>query len=159
MFFFFFQAEDGIRDYKVTGVQTCALPISPFGHRLSPGLYPFPQPTETKMSTSKNEFTQQSLLERVNSVKMAEGNPRARAIVARIVSDLFKTIDELDVSPDEFWAAADWLSRLGASGQIGLITAGLGFDRLLDIRMDEADAKAGIAAGTPRAIEIGRAHV
>src|ERR1039457_2475390 len=25
----FFQAEDGIRDYKVTGVQTCALPISP----------------------------------------------------------------------------------------------------------------------------------
>src|SRR5256885_14950272 len=27
MYFFFFQAEDGIRDYKVTGVQTCALPI------------------------------------------------------------------------------------------------------------------------------------
>src|SRR5688500_20392969 len=25
---FFFEAEDGIRDYKVTGVQTCALPIS-----------------------------------------------------------------------------------------------------------------------------------
>src|SRR2546426_11153707 len=29
--FFFFQAEDGIRDYKVTGVQTCALPISRAG--------------------------------------------------------------------------------------------------------------------------------
>src|SRR2546422_10121017 len=28
MFFFFFQAEDGIRDVAVTGVQTCALPIS-----------------------------------------------------------------------------------------------------------------------------------
>src|SRR5262249_59305801 len=27
--FFFFQAEDGIRDWSVTGVQTCALPISP----------------------------------------------------------------------------------------------------------------------------------
>src|SRR5256885_8966439 len=27
VFLFFFQAEDGIRDYKVTGVQTCALPI------------------------------------------------------------------------------------------------------------------------------------
>src|ERR1019366_4958354 len=26
-FFFFFQAEDGIRDWSVTGVQTCALPI------------------------------------------------------------------------------------------------------------------------------------
>src|SRR5256885_9806458 len=40
LFFFFFQAEDGIRDYKVTGVQTCALPIS----LLVPGLLkkPFP---------------------------------------------------------------------------------------------------------------------
>src|SRR4051794_41293127 len=28
LFFFFFQAEDGIRDGRVTGVQTCALPIS-----------------------------------------------------------------------------------------------------------------------------------
>src|SRR5207249_6991272 len=27
-FYFFFQAEDGIRDRNVTGVQTCALPIS-----------------------------------------------------------------------------------------------------------------------------------
>src|SRR5688572_31412174 len=32
-FFFFFQAEDGIRDLTVTGVQTCALPISSGIHR------------------------------------------------------------------------------------------------------------------------------
>src|SRR5256885_9225134 len=32
--FFFFQAEDGIRDYKVTGVQTCALPILRYLRRL-----------------------------------------------------------------------------------------------------------------------------
>src|SRR2546430_14311373 len=31
LFFFFFQAEDGIRDLTVTGVQTCALPISRLG--------------------------------------------------------------------------------------------------------------------------------
>src|SRR3712207_8781405 len=31
--FFFFQAEDGIRDIGVTGVQTCALPISSAAHR------------------------------------------------------------------------------------------------------------------------------
>src|SRR5215203_7348974 len=31
-FFFFFQAEDGIRDIGVTGVQTCALPISGCAH-------------------------------------------------------------------------------------------------------------------------------
>src|SRR5256886_5861427 len=31
-YFFFFQAEDGIRDLTVTGVQTCALPISVYDH-------------------------------------------------------------------------------------------------------------------------------
>src|SRR2546422_668045 len=36
-FLFFFQAEDGIRDVAVTGVQTCALPISPAP---APGLDP-----------------------------------------------------------------------------------------------------------------------
>src|SRR5947208_1484042 len=35
--FFFFQAEDGIRDDLVTGVQTCALPICPRDPSRSPG--------------------------------------------------------------------------------------------------------------------------
>src|SRR5262249_59543656 len=34
---FFFQAEDGIRDWSVTGVQTCALPIS---HRAAEARFP-----------------------------------------------------------------------------------------------------------------------
>src|SRR6266436_7215597 len=34
LFFFFFQAEDGIRDVAVTGVQTCALPIYSFRPKL-----------------------------------------------------------------------------------------------------------------------------
>src|SRR5260370_23805327 len=40
--FFFFQAEDGIRDSSVTGVQTCALPISP------PIEYDLPIPTKKR---------------------------------------------------------------------------------------------------------------
>src|SRR2546422_5269972 len=36
-FFFFFQAEDGIRDVAVTGVQTCALPILPRLDRVGVG--------------------------------------------------------------------------------------------------------------------------
>src|SRR6266481_2748310 len=36
--FFFFQAEDGIRDGTVTGVQTCALPILPLADKLGAGL-------------------------------------------------------------------------------------------------------------------------
>src|SRR5258706_6976387 len=39
-YFFFFQAEDGIRDWSVTGVQTCALPIySESGNRVVAALY------------------------------------------------------------------------------------------------------------------------
>ncbi len=99
------------------------------------------------------ELTQAQLLELVNTKKIAPGNARVRQLTERIVTDLFKTIDELDVTPDEFWAGIAWLTRLGAAGQTGLITAGLGFDRLLDIRADEADERAGRAGGTPRAIE------
>src|SRR3982075_1906032 len=39
-FFFFFQAEDGIRDAPVTGVQTCALPIYPLVVPYEPQLRP-----------------------------------------------------------------------------------------------------------------------
>src|SRR2546427_7405777 len=42
-FFFFFQAEDGIRDLTVTGVQTCALPISA-DRRSGPGPPRTPSP-------------------------------------------------------------------------------------------------------------------
>src|SRR5690606_40106024 len=38
VFLFFFQAEDGIRDFHVTGVQTCALPIYDPGGRSGPVL-------------------------------------------------------------------------------------------------------------------------
>src|SRR6266540_5538094 len=38
LFFFFFQAEDGIRDRDVTGVQTCALPIYRDGARVQVAL-------------------------------------------------------------------------------------------------------------------------
>src|SRR5690606_40940964 len=37
--FFFFQAEDGIRDFHVTGVQTCALPISPLPYISTLAIY------------------------------------------------------------------------------------------------------------------------
>src|SRR2546422_9354631 len=40
LFFFFFQAEDGIRDVAVTGVQTCALPVVPTFLRLNAGSPP-----------------------------------------------------------------------------------------------------------------------
>ena len=100
-----------------------------------------------------NEMSKTQLLEKVTHSNRPNGNPRVQTIAARIIGDLFRAIDDLDIQPDEFWAGVDWLSRLASSGQAGLITAGLGFDRLLDIRLDEADERAGRNGGTPRAIE------
>src|SRR5256885_10000199 len=64
VFFFFFQAEDGIRDYKVTGVQTCALPIysrdglaryEPF--RVPSPESPVPTSSTTKLRPGSKIFT------------------------------------------------------------------------------------------------------
>src|SRR5688572_31388272 len=57
---FFFQAEDGIRDLTVTGVQTCALPISnTIKFRLKSGLSIYhSEATETKpLKTTQNKNT------------------------------------------------------------------------------------------------------
>src|SRR5437660_9248360 len=55
-FFFFFQAEDGIRDGHVTGVQTCALPISRPSSRFfsSSSLPVFPVASSRAMSTIRS---------------------------------------------------------------------------------------------------------
>ncbi|RDK07817.1 dioxygenase [Cupriavidus lacunae] len=99
------------------------------------------------------EYTPSELLALVNSSQVSAGDERVRAITARIVADLFRTIEAFEVTPDEFWSAMKWLTRLGQAEMVGLITAGLGFDRLLDILEEEADQVAARAQGTPRAIE------
>src|SRR3712207_8146749 len=60
LFFFFFQAEDGIRDIGVTGVQTCALPISGPGTRLrsdSGNLRHIPAPRALTCPRHEKKFT------------------------------------------------------------------------------------------------------
>jgi catechol 1,2-dioxygenase len=94
-----------------------------------------------------------ALLKRIESTETGAGNARVKQITNRIVRDLFYTIEDLDVQPAEFWHALNWLAGAGASGELGLLAAGLGFEHLLDLRMDEAEAKAGIEGGTPRTIE------
>lgn len=94
-----------------------------------------------------------ALLKTINDSATSEGNPRTKAIVNRVVRDLFYTIEDLDVQPDEFWTALNYLGEAGKSGELGLLAAGLGFEHFLDLRMDEAEAKAGLEGGTPRTIE------
>src|SRR5438034_11411130 len=58
VYFFFFQAEDGIRDHCVTGVQTCALPISTPGSGFpSRNSSAAPPPVETWVSLSSSPAT------------------------------------------------------------------------------------------------------
>ncbi|SOE94152.1 catechol 1,2-dioxygenase [Burkholderia sp. D7] len=94
-----------------------------------------------------------ALLKTINDSATSEGNARTKVIVNRVLQDLFYTIEDLDVQPDEFWTALNYLGEAGKSGELGLLAAGLGFEHFLDLRMDEAEAKAGIEGGTPRTIE------
>jgi catechol 1,2-dioxygenase len=100
-----------------------------------------------------NRLAIDALLGKINASATSEGNPRTKTIVNRIVQDLFYTIEDLDVTPDEFWTALNYLAEAGQSGELGLLAAGLGFEHFLDVRLDEAEAKAGIEGGTPRTIE------
>lgn len=84
-----------------------------------------------------------------------EGNPRVKEIVHRLLSDLCKAIDDLDITVDEFWHGANYLLRLGQAHETALLVAGLGLEHILDVREDELDEKAGLAkdGATPRTIE------
>src|SRR5260221_5604141 len=70
LFFFFFQAEDGIRDHCVTGVQTCALPISL--HLLAK------DGTEVSRETADNETVPTFLEARVEPIALPLSDPLAR---------------------------------------------------------------------------------
>jgi catechol 1,2-dioxygenase len=79
------------------------------------------------------------------------GNPRLKTVMARLLNDLFVAIDDLDISMDEVWAAAAYLAK--AAPEYGLVVPGIGLERFLDMRLDEAERLAGLSGGTPRAIE------
>jgi catechol 1,2-dioxygenase len=84
-------------------------------------------------------------------LKVSGGNPRLKTVMARLLNDLFVAIDDLDISMDEVWAAVAYLTK--AAPEYGLVVPGIGLERFLDMRLDEAERLAGINGGTPRAIE------
>lgn len=95
----------------------------------------------------------QDFLRLASGLNQDGGNPRVKAIVHRVLSDLFRTIEDLDVTSDEYWAGVAYLNQLGTRGEAGLLSPGLGLDRYFDMRMDAADKALGVADGTPRTIE------
>lgn len=78
---------------------------------------------------------------------------RVQQVVVRLLGDLFKAVEDLDLQPSEIWKGIEYLAEAGATHELGLLAAGLGLERFIDIRADEAEAKAGLSGGTPRTIE------
>lgn len=84
-----------------------------------------------------------------------EVNSRVQEIVLRLLGDLFKAIEDLDINQTELWKGLEYITDLGQANEVGLLAAGLGLEHFLDLRADEADQKAGIdlSKATPRTIE------
>jgi len=101
---------------------------------------------------AQTEGVQQFLKEASGQLNDA-GNPRVKALVHRILKDTVNIIDELSVTPEEFWKAVNYLNELGARQEAGLLVAGLGLEHYLDLVMDAEDEEAGKSGGTPRTIE------
>jgi len=78
---------------------------------------------------------------------------RVQQVVVRLLADLFQAIEDLDISQSELWKGLEYFTDAGQANELGLLAAGLGLEHYLDLRADEADAKAGITGGTPRTIE------
>jgi catechol 1,2-dioxygenase len=70
-----------------------------------------------------------------------------------LLGDLFKAVEDLDLSATEVWKGIEYFAEAGATHELGLLAAGLGLERFIDIRADEADERAGLSGGTPRTIE------
>ncbi|OKL38548.1 catechol 1,2-dioxygenase [Pontibacter flavimaris] len=95
-----------------------------------------------------------AVIERIESTEaQGQGDERIKEIVNRLTRDLFYAIEDLDIQPEEIWKAVDWLTLTGKNNEWGLVAAGIGLEHFLDLRMDEAEARAGITGGTPRTIE------
>ncbi|MGA4532566.1 catechol 1,2-dioxygenase [Ectopseudomonas chengduensis] len=105
--------------------------------------------------TVKISHTQdvQNLFREACGLNNEQGSPRLKQLMLRIVGDAAKIIEDLQVSDDEFWQAVDYLNRLGARSEFGLLVPGLGLEHFLDLLQDAKDAEAGLSGGTPRTIE------
>ncbi|OAE11682.1 catechol 1,2-dioxygenase [Pseudomonas simiae] len=95
----------------------------------------------------------QQFLEEASGNHNDGGNPHTKALIYRILRDTVNIIEDLEVTPEEFWKAVNYLNELGKNQEAGLLAAGLGLEHYLDLLMDAADEEAGKSGGTPRTIE------
>ncbi|WP_407530226.1 catechol 1,2-dioxygenase [Methylobacterium oryzisoli] len=105
------------------------------------------------MSTITHSPEAQALFDKVAGLDTDAGNPRIKQIVRRVVEDACRIIEDLDISPNEFWTAMSYLTETGQKNEFGLLMPGVGIEHFIDLCLDAKERAAGLAGGTPRTIE------
>jgi catechol 1,2-dioxygenase len=100
-----------------------------------------------------NKNAIRDLASRAAGVDNQRGDPRLKAIMNRLLTDLFQAIDDLDIQMNEIWAAVDFIGRAAKADELGFIVASIALEHFLDLRLDEAERRAGLAGATVRTIE------
>ncbi|KQU62782.1 catechol 1,2-dioxygenase [Aminobacter sp. DSM 101952] len=93
------------------------------------------------------------LASRASGLDQPGGDQRLKTVANRLLGDLFTAIDDLDISMNEVWSAVAYLGQAARNNELGLIAPGIGLEHFLDLRLDEAERRAGLAGGTARTIE------
>src|SRR5260221_2107450 len=123
---FFFQAEDGIRDHCVTGVQTCALPIYPVqrSHRLRRSGATIPDPRPPALWASKEDHIRQRhtlhIKIRIRTI-LPHGHPSEHQHCVPPPDRWSKRKNKPNartISPHLLWNATEQLARLAAASTI-----------------------------------------
>lgn len=105
---------------------------------------------------SKNIINQQeleNLLAICSGQQNESGNPRFKAIIQKLMADICNTIEQFDITDEEFWQAINYINVLGERKETALLAAGIGLERFLDMRADAKEQQQGLQTGTPRTIE------
>src|SRR5207245_10449202 len=89
----------------------------------------------------------QDYLKLVSGLTNTIGKARVKQIVHRIVSDLFQAIEDLEITPEEFWTGVSYINDLGAPGVAGLLSPGGGVEHLFDMLKHGVDGESMAPAG------------
>src|SRR6266852_6720752 len=135
---FFFQAEDGIRDATVTGVQTCALPIScgPLGGRPARtarrhaswrevGTWPSPQAASRSSTSTARSAKPRSLIARSRTCSSTDGESAARSESrnARLAAGSWSGPPGLPISLHPLWGYRNAAVPGGAEFSLAAISS------------------------------------
>src|SRR5436305_15299477 len=94
----------------------------------------------------------QDYLKLVSGLTNTIGKARVKQIVHRIVSDLFQAIEDLEITPEEFWTGVSYINDLGAAGDAGLVELGPGLEHFPDMRLDSEEEESGGPGASQRTI-------